>query len=461
MAEAARPARYAGIHEHAGTRSSSQADGLPDCDEAIVTSSIVGIVGLWEVTGKGEVHRIEDYAAAHWERHKRPLRIAVDEACWRFNNITHEQVQRIQEGEPAANPIEKVILRIAKDRWASKGSGRRGGKIDPKCIKMLHQLFDRLKVPYHSAPGEAEAECARLQVEGVVDAVWSDDSDCLMFGCTKLIKAHRDNEESTTPSGSQSAPTCTQRSSGASRARKQPSVAKVAAETEILEPQPAKPAKKGARKDDEQMETSRPVKKTRKPKAYTKARSASPPPATFRRVAMPDFDALRRSVSQVIDLGEDDSEDDLPTPRSPGLFVSPYRQPPTPSARKSLNPSADLGLEQRTHDRRNVRGVHETSSSATLQTSETFRSQTTNRVVDTKNMPILSRRNSRASPERTFMAKSNTSQENLIPGGVAIAATLRERREMGLLSKLPTRSREANHQMKPVQRPQCEVIDLT
>lgn len=166
---------------------------------------------LWDVLGKGEEYAIADYAAAHWKKHKRPLRIAVDEACWRFNNLTDEQVARIREGEPAANPNEKVILwrilslwqlniqllfvtdglqRPGKKRWGKSG-GRGGGKVDAEVMKMLHQMFDRLHVPYHRAPGEAEAECARLQQLNVVDAVWSDDGDCLMFGCTTLIKAHR------------------------------------------------------------------------------------------------------------------------------------------------------------------------------------------------------------------------------------------------------------------------------
>lgn len=167
--------------------------------------------------GKGEEYAIADYAAAHWEQHKRPLRIAVDEACWRFNNLSDEQVARIREGEPAANPIEKVILwrilnfwkmniqllfvtdgmkKPGKKRWKKKtGGGRGGSKVDKEVIKMLHKMFDRLHVPYHEAPGEAEAECARLQELGVVDAVWSDDGDCLMFGCTTLIKAHRNAQK--------------------------------------------------------------------------------------------------------------------------------------------------------------------------------------------------------------------------------------------------------------------------
>ena len=58
-------------------------------------------------------------------------------------------------------------------------------------INLTRQLLRRLKVPYHQAPAEAEAECSRLQALGIVDAVWSDDSDALMFGCGTLIQQHR------------------------------------------------------------------------------------------------------------------------------------------------------------------------------------------------------------------------------------------------------------------------------
>ena len=56
-------------------------------------------------------------------------------------------------------------------------------------------MLQQLKVPYHEAPGEAEAECAKLQVLGVVDAVWSDDGDALMFGCRTLIRQHKSGSE--------------------------------------------------------------------------------------------------------------------------------------------------------------------------------------------------------------------------------------------------------------------------
>lgn len=55
----------------------------------------------------------------------------------------------------------------------------------------MHQLFDHLQIPYHRAPGEAEAECARLQQLGIVDAVWADDGDAFMFGATRVLKQHK------------------------------------------------------------------------------------------------------------------------------------------------------------------------------------------------------------------------------------------------------------------------------
>lgn len=179
-------------------------------DDLFLTA--INLHRLWDVLGPGEVHSIAAYAAAHYKTHRRPLRIAVDEACWRFTNLTPEQIARIQENEPAANPMEKVILwrmlRLLRlniqllfvwDGLRKPGKSRRGGfgggLLDRKIIERLHRLFDRLGIPHHRAPGEAEAECARLQRLGVVDAVWSDDGDSFMFGCGTLVKAHKERDE--------------------------------------------------------------------------------------------------------------------------------------------------------------------------------------------------------------------------------------------------------------------------
>lgn len=50
------------------------------------------------------------------------------------------------------------------------------------------QLLRFFGFPFHIAPGEAEAECALLQREGLVDAVLSEDVDTLMFGCGRTLR---------------------------------------------------------------------------------------------------------------------------------------------------------------------------------------------------------------------------------------------------------------------------------
>ena len=169
----------------------------------------MGINGLWDVIGRGEVVSIAKYATDHFNKHGRPLRVAVDEPGWRFNNLTPMQVEMIRQNEPAANTIEKTIMwRIFRlmrlniqPIWILDGSRRpwkrnkRGGgggpQVESERTELLIQLLDHLKLPHHRAPAEAEAECARLQLLGIVDAVWSDDGDTLMFGATCLIGAHR------------------------------------------------------------------------------------------------------------------------------------------------------------------------------------------------------------------------------------------------------------------------------
>ena len=49
-------------------------------------------------------------------------------------------------------------------------------------------MLDAFGIPYHQAPGEAEAECAVLQKNGIVDCVLSEDVDTLMFGATFVLR---------------------------------------------------------------------------------------------------------------------------------------------------------------------------------------------------------------------------------------------------------------------------------
>ncbi|KAG9698716.1 PIN domain-like protein, partial [Aureobasidium melanogenum] len=166
---------------------------------------------LWDILGEGEIKSLAQLSTDHFQKHKRPLRVAIDEAGWRFHNLSDAQVQAIRQKVPEANPIEKAILwRVLKlmrmniqPIFIFDGPSRpwkRGGvagRIDWKKIDLLRKTLNMLKIPHHRAPAEAEAECARLNELGIVDAVWTDDGDALMFGAKVLIKEHREGRDNT------------------------------------------------------------------------------------------------------------------------------------------------------------------------------------------------------------------------------------------------------------------------
>ncbi|KAH4269396.1 hypothetical protein HBI04_058350 [Parastagonospora nodorum] len=171
--------------------------GIPDLRETIeACEDIVPIAQL---------------AEEHFLHNKRPLKIAVDESDWRFNNVSPEKVAAIRRKVPAANPVEKAMFyRICNlltlnielvfvfdgpDVPAKRGRTEHGRKVSPKDRELLKETLTHFGIPYIDAPGEAEAECCNLQKLRIVDAVWSQDSDCLMFGCTLWLRDHRTPKE--------------------------------------------------------------------------------------------------------------------------------------------------------------------------------------------------------------------------------------------------------------------------
>lgn len=74
---------------------------------------------LYDIIGYGEVWPLAAYAARHFEQHKRPLRIAVDEACWRFTNLTV-----ITSSDLSLKPSLITLFAISA-RAGSKDQGRR------------------------------------------------------------------------------------------------------------------------------------------------------------------------------------------------------------------------------------------------------------------------------------------------------------------------------------------------
>lgn len=125
----------------------------------------------------------------HYERNNRPLRIAIDFSIWQF---------QIQSGKGGSNPELRTLyyrlLRLfslgIQPLFVFDGPNKPPFKRNAKTTQhgaslanlLSKQLLNLFGFPSHTAPGEAEAECALLQKNGVVDAVLSEDVDTLLFG---------------------------------------------------------------------------------------------------------------------------------------------------------------------------------------------------------------------------------------------------------------------------------------
>ncbi|KAJ9211890.1 hypothetical protein DTO166G4_6542 [Paecilomyces variotii] len=156
----------------------------------------MGIPGLINAIGPGDRIALSRLAITHLERTSRPIRIAVDISIWLF---------QVQSGRGGTNPeLRTLVYRLLKFLalpvhplfvydGRHKPPFKRGKAVGGRSygsapiIGLSKTLIDLFKFPRHDAPGEAEAECARLQKAGVVDAVMSNDVDALMFGSTLTV----------------------------------------------------------------------------------------------------------------------------------------------------------------------------------------------------------------------------------------------------------------------------------
>ncbi|KAE9372475.1 PIN domain-like protein [Stipitochalara longipes BDJ] len=154
---------------------------------------------------QGELVEIADYVFDHHKQTARAPRLAVNASSWWYANMTAAAVQAVRDRSGAdANPIERnilfytlQILPLGIELHFVFDGGKRlsnGGKSylghDPPS-ELFRDTLTKIGIPWHQAPAEAEAECAKMEVEGIVDAVWSEDGDALAFGCKTLIRFQR------------------------------------------------------------------------------------------------------------------------------------------------------------------------------------------------------------------------------------------------------------------------------
>jgi len=100
-----------------------------------------------------------------------------------FGGFYREGEDRLKN--PASLDRGSKLSRIQQDFINPKVPAQRV-KNDPQSE--LKQLLDLFGVPYITSLSEAEAQCARLEMEGLVDATVTEDCDAFLFGSKRLLR---------------------------------------------------------------------------------------------------------------------------------------------------------------------------------------------------------------------------------------------------------------------------------
>ncbi|KAJ4344349.1 hypothetical protein N0V95_006140 [Ascochyta clinopodiicola] len=166
----------------------------------------MGIHGIYKEIGPGRRVALSKLAVEKFEETGRPLRIAIDTSIWLF------QIQASKGGtNPALRTFYYRLLRLialsihpvfvfdGPNKPPFKRNKRTGANVASIPEFLAKQLLKQFGYPIHLAPGEAEAECALLQREGIVDAVLSEDVDTLMFGSGITIRNWSPEKSGKTP----------------------------------------------------------------------------------------------------------------------------------------------------------------------------------------------------------------------------------------------------------------------
>ncbi|KAI1965194.1 hypothetical protein LOZ58_001040 [Ophidiomyces ophidiicola] len=150
----------------------------------------MGIPGLIQELGSGDRVSLAKFAIDHLQKTSRSIRIAIDVSIWLVQSRaaqggSNPELRALfyRLTRLLALPIHPIFVFDGPRRPEYKRGkivirdGRAGGHL--RSAKRLIELFG---FHCHNAPGEAEAECAKLQANGIVDAAMSNDIDAIMFG---------------------------------------------------------------------------------------------------------------------------------------------------------------------------------------------------------------------------------------------------------------------------------------
>ncbi|KAA1474332.1 hypothetical protein DENSPDRAFT_873329 [Dentipellis sp. KUC8613] len=160
----------------------------------------MGVQGLWDIIHKtGQSRALAHLAVVDgFESNasgKRAYRVGIDASLW----YTHASFSKGGENPElrllffrlkslAALPLLPLFVFDGHARPKVKRGSRMGKSGSHQLTKGMQKLLDIYGMEWRLAEGEAEAELARLNESGVIDAIMTDDVDALVFGARTIIR---------------------------------------------------------------------------------------------------------------------------------------------------------------------------------------------------------------------------------------------------------------------------------
>ena len=127
--------------------------------------------------GKAPTDKVEEQLKRREERKKLPENVEQLEKDFDTYLTTSILSEKLQDISKDKDDIKQSITSLYKKRK------RQIVSVETEDFDLLKELFDCFSIPYFTAPTEAEKFCSKLCIEGTVDAVLSDDTDIIAYGC--------------------------------------------------------------------------------------------------------------------------------------------------------------------------------------------------------------------------------------------------------------------------------------